>query len=90
MAGKFNHHLSPTQKVVIESAEHLSETFSNHHLVITMGPLPNAEQFSALFAFCAALQGGLHMFAWSNQVELGWLGCAANDGAAYSPGPPQP
>ena len=40
MAGKFNHHLFPTQKVVIKSADHLSETFFNHHLLITMGPLP--------------------------------------------------
>ena len=40
MAGKFNHHLFPTQKVVIKSADHLSETIFNHHLLITMGPLP--------------------------------------------------
>ena len=40
MAGKFNHHLFPTQKVVIKSADHLSETFFNHHLSIAMGPLP--------------------------------------------------
>ena len=41
MASKFNHHCFPAQKVFIKSADHLSETFFNHHLLITMGPLPN-------------------------------------------------
>ena len=38
MASEFNHHIFPAQKVVIKSADHLSETIFNHHLLITMGP----------------------------------------------------
>ena len=38
MTGKFNHHIFLQKKVVIKSADHLSETFFNHHLLITMGP----------------------------------------------------
>ena len=48
MAGKFNHHLFLHKKVVIKSADHLSETFFNHHLLITMGPLPIIVSYFAL------------------------------------------
>ena len=50
MASKFNHHLFPRQKVVIKSADYLSETFFNHHLLITMGPLPKFERLNLGFA----------------------------------------
>ena len=38
MISRFNHHLVVQEKVVIKFAGHLSETFFNHHLLITMGP----------------------------------------------------
>ena len=38
MISRFNHHLLCRKKVVIKFAGHLSETFFNHHLLITMGP----------------------------------------------------
>ena len=63
MVGKFNHHLFPTQKVVIKSAGHLSETFFNHHLLITMGPLPTS---------VAAFAGARHRVRYLS--GSGWLG----------------
>ena len=41
MISRFNHHLLCGKKVVIKFARHLSETFFNHHLLITMGPCLN-------------------------------------------------
>ena len=49
MAGTFNHHLFPTQKGVIKSADHFSETIFNHHFLITMGPLPTTPQYDVSY-----------------------------------------
>ena len=38
MISRFYHHLLCRQKVVIQFAGHLSETFFYHHFLITMGP----------------------------------------------------
>ena len=42
MISRFNHHLFVRKQMVIKFAGHLSETFFNHHLLITMGPLPKS------------------------------------------------